>query len=54
VRRGSADVLELHGLPARVVGRLALEQGVELHALETSQDGLEHVFFSLTGVEGDE
>ena len=54
VRRGSADVLELHGLPARVVGRLALEHGVELHALETSQDGLEQIFFSLTGVEGDQ
>jgi ABC-2 type transport system ATP-binding protein len=53
VQRGSADVLELHGLTARVVGRLALEHGVELHALESSQDGLEQVFFSLTGVEGD-
>src|SRR3954453_17554216 len=53
VQRGSADVLELHGLPARVVGRLALEHGVELHALESSRDGLEQIFFSLTGVEGD-
>ncbi len=53
VQQTSADVLELQGLPARVVGRLALEHGVELHALESSQDGLEQVFFSLTGVEED-
>jgi ABC-2 type transport system ATP-binding protein len=51
VHRGGAEVLELRGLPARVVGRLALEHGVELHALETRQDGLERIFFSLTGVE---
>lgn len=51
VSRDSADVLELRGLPAKVVGRLALEHGVELHALETRQDGLEQIFFSLTGVE---
>jgi ABC-2 type transport system ATP-binding protein len=54
VRRGSAEVLELRGLPARVVGRLALEHGIELHALETRQDGLERIFFSLTGVEADQ
>jgi ABC-2 type transport system ATP-binding protein len=53
VRRDSADVLEVRGLPARVVGRLALEHGIELHALETRQDGLEQIFFSLTGVEED-
>jgi hypothetical protein len=33
---------------------LALKHGVELHALETTQAGLEQVFFSLTGVEGDQ
>jgi ABC-2 type transport system ATP-binding protein len=54
VRRGFAEVLELRGLPARVVGRLALENEVELHALETRQDGLERIFFSLTGVEEDQ
>jgi len=54
IRRRSGDVLELHGLPARLVGRLALENGVELHALETRQDGLEQIFFSLTGAEGDQ
>jgi ABC-2 type transport system ATP-binding protein len=54
VRRDSANTLELRGLPARVVGRLALEHGVELHDLETRQDGLERIFFSLTGVEEDQ
>ena len=51
VCRGPAEVLELRGLPARVAGRLAREHGIELHALETKQDGLEQIFFSLTGVE---
>jgi ABC-2 type transport system ATP-binding protein len=50
VCRSSADILELRGLPTRVVGKLALEHGIELHALETRQDGLERIFFSLTGV----
>jgi ABC-2 type transport system ATP-binding protein len=54
VRRGAGDVLELRGLPARMVGRLALENEVELHALETRQDGLEQIFFSLTGREEDQ
>jgi ABC-2 type transport system ATP-binding protein len=40
----------VRGLPTRVVGKLALEHGIELHALETRQDGLERIFFSLTGV----
>jgi ABC-2 type transport system ATP-binding protein len=53
MQRSSAGVLELQGLPARAVGRLALEHGIELHALGTSQDGLEKAFFSLTGGEGD-
>jgi len=30
---------------------LAFEHSVELHALENRQDGLEQVFFSLTGAE---
>jgi ABC-2 type transport system ATP-binding protein len=54
VTRNAADVLELRGVAAKVVGRLALEHGVELHALETRQDGLEQIFFSLTGVEEDQ
>lgn len=54
VTRSEADVLELRGLAAKVVGRLALEHGVELHALETRQDGLEQIFFSLTGVKDDQ
>jgi ABC-2 type transport system ATP-binding protein len=54
VRRGSAEVLELRGLPAKVIGRLAREHGVELHALETRHDGLERIFFSLTGVAEDQ
>ena len=52
-RHGRPDVLEVQGLPASVVGRLALEHAIELHALETRQDGLERIFFSLTGVEAD-
>jgi ABC-2 type transport system ATP-binding protein len=52
VRRNSGDTLETSGLTARDVGRLAFEHSVELHALQTRQDGLEQIFFSLTG-EGD-
>jgi ABC-2 type transport system ATP-binding protein len=44
----SPDTLETSGLSAREVGRLAFEYRVELHALETRQDGLEQIFFSLT------
>ena len=51
VRRDSGDTLQASGLTARDVGRLAFEHEVELHALETRQDGLEQIFFSLTGVE---
>jgi ABC-2 type transport system ATP-binding protein len=51
VRRDSGDTLETSALSARDVGRLAFEHSVELHALETRQDGLEQIFFSLTGVE---
>jgi ABC-2 type transport system ATP-binding protein len=54
VTRSAVDVLELRGLAAKVVGRLALEHSVELHALETRQDGLEQIFFSLTGVKEDQ
>jgi ABC-2 type transport system ATP-binding protein len=43
--------LESVGLTAAEVGRLAFEHRVELHALETRQDGLEQIFFSLTGAE---
>src|SRR4051794_16007895 len=53
VRQSSGDALELRGLPATSVGRLALDNHVELHALETRRDGLEQVFFSLTGAEED-
>jgi ABC-2 type transport system ATP-binding protein len=52
VSRVSRDTLETRGLTAPEVGRLALEHTVELHALENRRDGLELVFFSLTG-EGD-
>jgi ABC-2 type transport system ATP-binding protein len=51
VSRNSSDTLETNGLTARDVGRLAFEHRVELHALENRQDGLEQIFFSLTGVE---
>ncbi|TDU90410.1 ABC-2 type transport system ATP-binding protein [Kribbella voronezhensis] len=47
-RDSAADTLETSGLSAREVGRLAFEHRVELHALETRQDGLEQIFFSLT------
>jgi len=53
IRQSSGDALELRGLPATSVGRLALDNHVELHALETRRDGLEQVFFSLTGAEED-
>jgi ABC-2 type transport system ATP-binding protein len=53
VSRSSSDALETNGLTARDVGRLAFEHRVELHALEHRQDGLEQIFFSLTGVEDD-
>jgi ABC-2 type transport system ATP-binding protein len=51
VRWTSSDTLETDGLAARDVGRLAFEHRVELHALENQRDGLEQIFFSLTGVE---
>jgi ABC-2 type transport system ATP-binding protein len=51
VRWNSSDTLETKGLRARDVGRLAFEHRVELHALENRWDGLEEIFFSLTGVE---
>ncbi len=51
VRRRSGDTLETEGLTVREVGRLAFEHRVELHCLEKRQDGLEQIFFSLTGVE---
>jgi len=51
VSRNSGDTLETEGLTARDVGRLAFEHHVELHGLEKRQDGLEQIFFSLTGVE---
>jgi ABC-2 type transport system ATP-binding protein len=50
VRRNDVR-LETHGLTARDVGRLAFLHSVELHALESRQDGLEQIFFSLTGNE---
>lgn len=52
VSRNSGSTLETSGLSARDVGRLAFEHQVELHALETQQDGLEQIFFSLTGAAG--
>jgi ABC-2 type transport system ATP-binding protein len=51
VVRDSGVTLHTSGLSARDVGRLAFEHRVELHALETRKDGLEQIFFSLTGVE---
>ena len=51
VTMDSGYTLETGGLSARDVGSLAFEHRVELHALETRQDGLEQIFFSLTGVE---
>ena len=51
VSRRSGETLETNGLTARDVGRLAFEHRVELHALENRLDGLEQIFFSLTGVE---
>jgi ABC-2 type transport system ATP-binding protein len=51
VNSDSGDTLETSGLTGREVGRLAFEHSVELHALENRQDGLEQIFFSLTGAE---
>jgi ABC-2 type transport system ATP-binding protein len=51
VSKDTGHSLETAGLSARDVGRLAFEHRVELHALETRQDGLEEIFFSLTGGE---
>jgi len=51
VSQNSGDTLETEGLTAREVGRLAFEHRVEIHGLEKRQDGLEQLFFSLTGVE---
>ncbi len=51
VSRNSGDTLETEGLTTREVGRLAFEHHVEIHGLEKRQDGLEQIFFSLTGVE---
>lgn len=51
VCRDSSGTLETPDLTAREMGRLALKHGVELHALETRQDGLDQIFFSLPGVE---
>jgi ABC-2 type transport system ATP-binding protein len=51
VSRVSSHTLETSGLTAPDVGRLALKHRVELHALENRRDGLELVFFSLTGEE---
>jgi ABC-2 type transport system ATP-binding protein len=48
VDKAAADTLDITGLSARDVGRLAFENHVELHALEQRQDGLEQIFFSLT------
>jgi ABC-2 type transport system ATP-binding protein len=53
VSRSSGDTLETEGLTAQDVGRLAFKHHVELHGLESRQDGLERIFFSLTGVEAD-
>jgi ABC-2 type transport system ATP-binding protein len=47
----TGDTLETSGLTGREVGRLAFEHSVELHALENRQDGLEQIFFSLTGAD---
>jgi ABC-2 type transport system ATP-binding protein len=52
VSEKSGDTLEISGLTPREVGRLAFEHSVELHGLEKRQDGLEEIFFSLTGDEG--
>ncbi len=51
ISSNSGDTLETQGLAVRDVGRLALEHHVEIHGLEKRQDGLEQIFFSLTGVE---
>jgi ABC-2 type transport system ATP-binding protein len=51
VNRMSADTLVCTGLSAPAVGRLAFEHRIELHALEARRDGLEEIFFSLTGAE---
>jgi ABC-2 type transport system ATP-binding protein len=51
VTQHTADTMETTGLMAREVGRLAFEHRVEVHGLETTRDGLEQIFFSLTGAE---
>jgi len=53
VSRSSGDGLEAEGLTTQDVGRLAFEHQVELHGLEKRQDGLEQIFFSLTGTAAD-
>jgi ABC-2 type transport system ATP-binding protein len=53
VSRDYINTLETSGLTARDVGRLAFKHSVELHALENRRDGLEQIFFSLTGEEND-
>jgi ABC-2 type transport system ATP-binding protein len=48
VRQDGQGALLVTGLQRQQIGRLALEHGVELHALELRQNGLEELFFALT------
>lgn len=43
------DTLHIEGLPIALVGRAALQNGVELHGLSESATELEQVFLNLTG-----
>ena len=51
VRRVGDDALEVEGLPIALVGRAALQAGVELHELREERTDLEDVFLALTSGE---
>ena len=51
VRRVAEDVLEVEGMPIALVGRAALQAGVELHELVEERTDLEDVFLQLTAQE---
>jgi len=51
VRRLSEDTLAVEGIPIGLVGRAALQAGVELHELREEHTDLEDVFLALTAQE---
>jgi ABC-2 type transport system ATP-binding protein len=48
ITRTGPDALQLKDIDAPVVGRAALQGGIELHELRTERSNLEQLFFSLT------